>query len=359
VLKVENAECRGMSKEEIMQKIANYVTVQCGMRQMNPVSIKKVYLPGIASWFEMKLVNNQFRAASKERFVSRLLSGFERLYAKLNPASTQLKLAFGMDLALKSRNVMKTSNSFSVQGRTSGDVSSLRQRVFVAMAVGIFFMLRRSEHLVGLQRKGPSRLTRRLVVFFDAKNKRIPYAEVGVRVKAQKVALNITFSKTDHSGFGRRTYHVRQDDKLRDVCVVSILEEWIKITRDKYKATEDQPLYHIPGLPDLSLETLHKVMTDTVRSLGVEKEGIKSTSHSLRYGGATMLAAAGFPEYLIAHYGGWAENSTALKRYARPSDESLAKVSLFMAEVTMKSPSQHYIQDLILRQQQMSKKGGK
>ena len=172
------------------------------------------------------------------------------------------------------------------------------------MAVGIFFMLRRSEHLVGLQRKGSPRLTRRLVVFYDAKNRKIPYSEVGGRVKAQKVALNIAFSKTDHSGFGRRTYHMRQGDKLRDVCIVSILEEWIKMTRDKYKATLDQPLYHIPGLPDLTLEVLHRIMTDTVKSLGVEDKGIRATSHSLRYGGATMLAAAGFPEYLIAPYGG-------------------------------------------------------
>ena len=80
------------------------------------------------------------------------------------------------------------------------------------------------------------------------------------------------------------------------------------------------PLYDVPGLPSLTMEVLHDVMDRTLRSLGVAGYGIRATSHSLRYGGATMLAAAGFPQYIIAHYGGWSENSSALKIYARPSD---------------------------------------
>ena len=69
------------------------------------------------------------------------------------------------------------------------------------------------------------------------------------------------------------------------------------------------------------------------------------------------MAAAGFPQYLIAHYGGWKENSTALRRYARPSEESIAMVLEFMARITLKKPSSHYIQDILLRQKTKPRSG--
>ena len=187
---------------------------------------------------------------------------------------------------------------------------------------------------------GPSPLTRKCVLFFDKQGRAIPYTGIGL-VRAEKVMIDITFSKTDHSGFGRRTYHLRQS-AYSTLCIV--------ILRDEFGAREDDPLYHVPGIQSLQVLTLHSIMHMTVESLGVRGAGIKATSHSLRYGGATMLGAAGFPQYLIAHYGGWTENSTALGRYARPSDESIALVSEFMARVTHKEPSKHYIQDLLLRQ---------
>jgi len=45
-----------------------------------------------------------------------------------------------------------------------------------------------------------------------------------------------------------------------------------------------------------------------------------------------MLAAAGFPEYVIANYGGWAEGSQSLvRRYTRPTTEMITKVSEHMS----------------------------
>ena len=38
-------------------------------------------------------------------------------------------------------------------------------------------------------------------------------------------------------------------------------------------------------------------------------ESSKVSVHSLRYGGATMLAAARLPQYVIQYFGGWAEGS--------------------------------------------------
>ena len=56
----------------------------------------------------------------------------------------------------------------------------------------------------------------------------------------------------------------------------------------------------------------------------------KVSAHSLRYGGATTLAAAGFPEYIIAFYGGWSQGSSAMRRYIKPSNDIVKKVSSHM-----------------------------
>ena len=60
----------------------------------------------------------------------------------------------------------------------------------------------------------------------------------------------------------------------------------------------------------------------------------KVSAHSLRYGGASMMAAAGFPDYIIAYYGGWASGSTAMRRYIHPSDDIITTVSQHMASVS-------------------------
>ena len=60
-----------------------------------------------------------------------------------------------------------------------------------------------------------------------------------------------------------------------------------------------------------------------------------------------MLAGAGFPQYLIAHYGGWTTDSQALKRYVVPSEESIQRVSSYMTSMALGSPSKHYIEDAI------------
>ena len=97
-------------------------------------------------------------------------------------------------------------------------------------------------------------------------------------------------------------------------------------------------------------------MRDAVRSYtGDVPIGRIATTHSLRYGGATMMAAAGFPQYLIAHYGGWRADSEALRRYIVPSDESIARVSKYMTDMALAQPSRHYIDDAIALYQ--SRKG--
>ena len=64
----------------------------------------------------------------------------------------------------------------------------------------------------------------------------------------------------------------------------------------------------------------------------------------------------GFLQDLIAHYGGWAENSSALKKYIRPSDASIARVSEYMTTMALGEPSRHYIEDVLAARKKGSKK---
>jgi hypothetical protein len=76
-----------------------------------------------------------------------------------------------------------------------------------------------------------------------------------------------------------------------------------------------------------------------------------SISHSLRYGGATMMAAAGFPQYLIALYGGWTKDSKSLHIYAQPSDALIEIVSQKMNELAKTNCTHHFIHNAMAVQQ--------
>ena len=67
-----------------------------------------------------------------------------------------------------------------------------------------------------------------------------------------------------------------------------------------------------------------------VRHLGWNAK--KVSAHSLRYGGATMLATAGMPQYVIEYFGGWAEGSQSLKTYIQLGNQAVHKVSQIMSD---------------------------
>jgi hypothetical protein len=61
-----------------------------------------------------------------------------------------------------------------------------------------------------------------------------------------------------------------------------------------------------------------------------------------------MLAAAGMPQYLIAHYGGWTSDSKSLQTYTRPSDSTIEQVSKSMSLISSLNPSLLFIKDALV-----------
>ena len=322
--------------------ITGYVCVNCGIRQLSPYTIASTYLPGVAARLDMERSPSKhlFRHAMNGKEVKMILAGFKRAYDKNSSKANKLRLPFGFDLAIKSKQVMKATKIFAKYGK---DEDILIERIFVCETVGINFLLRKSEHISTKGKGAAPPLKRKHIVFFDINNRPIPYHLVG-KIKAEHVVINATFAKADQSGYGRRTRHTRQSEHP-NACAVTILEKWVMTTRDKYGCVEEDPIYYLPSYGPLKVEDLHIVMQSTIKACGGDKFGKQVTSHSLRYGGATMLAAAGLPHYIIAMYGGWSEDSKTLKLYTKPSEGMVAIVSKHMASMGSRDSSTFFIND--------------
>jgi hypothetical protein len=129
--------------DAVVSLVASYVAVQCGVRMLSPKSLTSVYLPAVVSMFRQRRVTNEFSAAVRSPEVKMVLDGFSRFYDKNHPQASRLKLAYGMDLALLSREVIRGMARLSFPENRKIE-TAMREMMFVVQAVGIMFMLRRS-----------------------------------------------------------------------------------------------------------------------------------------------------------------------------------------------------------------------
>lgn len=181
--------------------------------------------------------------------------------------------------------------------------------------------------------------TRASVTFFDARRQPIPYHLVGSSGANKAVWLrnNVHVGKTDQFGEGRIHLIMAQPGGN---CSLAIFQRYFGLSRDAGASLTDS-LFDCPDLPRLTAHTLSTIMKATVTALGLSASRI--STHSLRYGGATALAASGFPEYVILMYGGWKEGSASLRRYIRPSIDIVHSVSAHMHRMSLNSISDDHM----------------
>jgi hypothetical protein len=232
----------------------------------------------------------------------------------------------------------------------------LTARIYAALMFGIFFLLRKLEYLTtkdpAPSSSGARILRRHSIAFFNQNNARIPYQRIG-HWQAYSIRLVIDFSKTDQLGLGRLLIHCRQYDVVVN-CIVFIMENWIASTRDSYELSESSPVWTIAGYPELTGDVISEVMKFTCEIIGLPRSQV--SSHSLRYGGATELAAAGFPQYIIATYGGWTENSKAMHIYTRLSTSTNELGLKHMARAGQLRTVQAVINDLLMHRKELSQR---
>jgi Phage integrase family len=212
----------------------------------------------------------------------------------------------------------------SIDGQHTG--SWVKRARELALRVGIYFLLRKSEYLPK-QSGTCNGLKWSDVIFFDKQGFPIRCTLIK-KGQASSVKTVIPFSKCDQFGKGRNILHVRQSDGER--CIVQDLEEWAIETREKLGADTNDYLFKVKDKVLISSEQVTAVMKATAEFCGFNSK--KVSAHSLRYGGATMLAAAGLPQYIIAYFGGWCEDSNSLQLYTQLNVSSNATVSSIFSQ---------------------------
>ena len=312
----------GMLLPQVTEVVCNYFAFECGVRNLAPDSIKGVYIPGVVNLFTLNRLPSAaiLHAAASDGLVAMIYNGFERLYRLVNPKAASIKLAFTASSAVRSHALLRSSTI--VIGGSESLSASLRAlaifRIFASLLFGIMFLLRKSEFLFKEGKPFPP--TRDTLFFLDEHHEVIPIDRVGITPAAWMV-FGVAQGKADQSGNGRVCSHQRQPGGS---CIVAVMEEFFRRSH-LLGAMPSDSLFSVPGLPCLTSTVLSRVMKETVTAMGLPAARV--STHSLRCRGATMLAAGGYPEYIIAMYGGWAEGSASLRRYTRPTMAVVGDVS--------------------------------
>ena len=136
-------------------------------------------------------------------------------------------------------------------------------------------------------------------------------------------------SKVDATGKGKRIPFIRQVVSPPNCVydIVTVLYQYVLAVRP----VRGKPFFHIPSLHWSLTPALYN---QRLRGVAV-KHGLDPNrvhSHSVRIGGATLLAAAGVPDYVIMAMGGWA--SAVYLQYVRPSMQIYAAAQEALANAT-------------------------
>lgn len=301
-----------------------FVAFECGIRGIAPQTISKTYLNGLRHMCAIR--NSPSTEVISQAFKSDrcqlLLRGFQRVYDKIHPRASRFKAPFTLSMIQRSVRTCRADPSLVMSKRHNPELLDVAVfRAFTALCVGFFFLLRRSEYLGNPRRDIPP-LCMEDIHFFNRYGSRVAITDIEVE-QVTKVKLIIRHSKCDSSGRGRLNSHMASSSAR--VCIVRVLRHWCQSAyrlREALGLTDQSagktPLFDLPGLlPTLNSDTVNQVMKAIACEVGVPKERV--SSHSLRYGGATAMAAAGLPQYVIAAYGGWTSDSESLVFYTSPS----------------------------------------
>jgi hypothetical protein len=303
---------------QVISILLSYIGFEIGIRLMNPASIKQSYLTHIQNHFTMNRIDNHFASARASSIVKLTLAGYLRIYHLMHPISGARKFAFTIELV---GYLQQALAAYKPQWLTQPWVM---ESLSLAMEFGIYFLLRKSEYLPsgsvsgGLQWKD--------ITFFDYDGLKIEWSCINKQL-VKSMQINIGTSKTDQNGIGRIVKHFRVDGPN---CIVCKTAKWARICRKQLGMVETDFLFGVRGdEPVINSNTVAGAMKAIVKFLGWKSD--KVSPHSLRYGGATMLAAAGLPQYVIEYFGGWAAGSKSLKVYAQLGSAAVLNVSNIMA----------------------------
>ena len=308
----------------VSDHICDFVSFEF-FRGIKPSSLKRTYLTSIAKDFAVRRVRNNFAVAKSSTDVKIILDGISRIYYKGNPLHGTRRLAFTAELLPFVRPAMLARSDSST---TDQDEKACEH---LALKLGMWYCLRKSEFLPNQKHPGLPRFSKGLpldcVIFSDAEGRVIPFHTIAVG-RAAKMTIKIIFSKTDQEGAGRVRTTTACPEPQKS-CLVREMEAWLVRLRDHFHADPvADHLFYVDERVFITADRVTETIKTTVIYCGLPAE--RYSAHSLRYGGATMLASSGMPMYLIEYHGGWAANSASLRGYLQigsaETDELLTAV---------------------------------
>jgi integrase len=137
------------------------------------------------------------------------------------------------------------------------------------------------------------------------------------------VLIDVRSAKNDKHGAGHRFYFAREA-ATSSQCICTVLLEWALIAFP----TMAQPFFSYRSRWRLSRQDMSEALKAV--AILVHLDPSRVSPHSLRYGGASALAAANTPSYLIQQLGRW--KSLAFLHYIHLSEGLLATAQAVLSD---------------------------
>lgn len=284
--------------------IVSFIQKLCLEEGLCPGTVS-VYLSAVRYYFRLHNLDISFLEST---WISAARTGINLIYRATHPVAGKKALPFVCAMIMHAQSVTFNTDS-------DEDLA-----ILTAFKIASVCMMRVSEYLPGA--KGVEHWLRAEDVAFRLTDNRIVpswRAHMHTWSEVQSVLINVRGAKNDVEGEGHRfEFAVTEPSSTRAYDIAYDCFKW---------AIRAQPLMGHPFLSFKGKWVLkYHILSAAVKKVAIEMgfDPSKFRTHSLRIGGASMLAAAGVPDYVIQVQGRW--KSLAFLEYIR-----IAKRSFEMA----------------------------
>ena len=262
-----------------------------------------VYLAGVQHFFKLSNLDIQFLGSP---WISSARTAVNLIYRRDHPIAGKSGLPFTCDMVVHAAT--KTFNT-----NTPGD-----RVLVIAMKMALTCLLRVSEYLPNLTKPHVNHWMRADDVSFKLPNGSIISSWSACDYPMQSVVsviITVRSAKNDIDGMGHRfEFPAVGVSSSRAFDFASDMFAWATLSHPR----EGQPFLSYRNQWTLSYRDLTKAIKCVASELGLDPARYRT--HFLRIGGASTLAAANVPDYVIQKLGRW--KSLAFLDYIRLSGRS-------------------------------------
>ena len=256
-----------------------------------------VYMSSIRHVFKLANLDVDFLASE---WVSSARTAVTLLYRQTNPIAGRVGLPFTCDMIVHA--MLKAFNTGSARD----------QATVTAMKLAATCLMRVSEYLPGSPGDVEHWLRSQDVAFGMKDGSVVPSWRISAYPLSaiRSVIITVRSAKNDKEGEGHRMeFPIIEVDATHAFDLAAHMYSWAVRAQQLF----GQPFLSFRGEWVLKYDTLSKAIKRVAKEMGLDPTRYRT--HSLRIGGASMMAAAGRPDYEIQKQGRW--KSLAFLEYIR------------------------------------------